>query len=39
MDVEEDVHACLAPLPVLFSYIVSTDVDIIRILMKSSEEP
>lgn len=25
MDVAEDVHACLAPLPVLFSYIVSTD--------------
>jgi hypothetical protein len=28
MDVEDDIHACLAPLPVLFLYIVSTDVDI-----------
>jgi hypothetical protein len=28
MDVEDDVHACLAPLPALFSYIVSTDEEI-----------
>lgn len=38
MDVEEDVQACLAPLPVLFSYIVSTgsDVDSIKIALREN---
>jgi hypothetical protein len=28
MDVAFDVHACLAPLPVLFSYMVRTDMNV-----------
>jgi hypothetical protein len=37
MDVDFDVHACLAALPALFSYMVITDVNVGMSVMERTE--